>query len=165
MSTPPFPTTLIDSTNDILDTTRTISELVNGTTYTFYLTAVDTNLNESELTAGIEATPGVVSTASNEAMPSEYALHTAYPNPFNPVTTLRYDLPANSRVRLTIYDVMGREVRTLLQGVEEPGYHQVFWDGTDDRGRPVGSGVYLYRIQAGPPAGGFTQARKMLLLK
>ncbi len=161
MSTPPFPTTLIDSTNDILDTTRTISELVNGTTYTFYLTAVDTNLNESELTAGIEATPGVVSTASNEAMPSEYALHTAYPNPFNPTTTIRYDLPQASRVRLTIYDVMGRQVRTLLQGEQAAGYRSVVWGGTDDRGQLVSSGVYLYRLQTGE----FSLTKKMVLLR
>ena len=97
----------------------------------------------------------------DDALPTDYALHPAYPNPFNPVTTLRYDLPQRAEVRLTIYDILGRELRTLVAGTQEPGYRSVVWDGTDARGRPVGSGVYLYRIQAE----GFTQARKMVLLK
>ncbi len=53
----------------------------------------------------------------------------------------------------------------MLQGVEEPGYHQVVWGGTDDRGQPVSSGIYLYRLQAGAPAGGFSLTKKMVLLR
>ncbi len=94
-----------------------------------------------------------------------YVLHPAYPNPFNPSTTLRYDLPQASRVRLTIYDVMGREVRTLVQGEQGAGYQSVNWGGTDNSGQPVSSGVYLYRIEAGPPAGGFSLTKKMVLLR
>ncbi len=94
-------------------------------------------------------------------MPYIFTLEQNYPNPFNPVTTFRYDLPHRAEVTLTIYNILGRQVRTLVQGIVEPGYQSVTWDGTDDRGRPVSSGVYLYWIQAA----GFTQARKMLLLK
>ena len=97
----------------------------------------------------------------DDALPTDYALHPAYPNPFNPVTTLRYDLPRRAEVALTIYDILGREVRTLVQGEQAPGYQSVVWDGTDGDGNPVASGVYLYRLEAG----GFTQARKMVLLK
>jgi hypothetical protein len=94
-------------------------------------------------------------------LPAAFALHQNYPNPFNPVSTLRYDLPQRAEVVLTIYDILGRDVRTLVRGVEELGYRSVTWDGTDDRGRPVSSGVYLYRIQTA----GFSETRKMVLLR
>ena len=77
------------------------------------------------------------------------------------MTTFRYALPERSEVVLTSYDILGRQVRTLVRGVEEPGYKTVIWDGTDDFGRPVGTGIYLYQIQAGD----FTQTRKMVLLR
>ncbi len=100
--------------------------------------------------------------AENEStLPTEFALHPAYPNPFNPVTTLRYDLPQRADVTLTIYDILGREVRTLVQGAQAAGYQSVTWGGSDDRGQPVSSGVYLYRIEAE----GFSETRKMVLLK
>ncbi|MEE9167617.1 MAG: FlgD immunoglobulin-like domain containing protein [Candidatus Neomarinimicrobiota bacterium] len=94
-------------------------------------------------------------------MPVRFELYSAYPNPFNPVTTLKYDLPARADVTLTIYDILGRQIRTLVQGVEEPGYKSVVWDGTNDLGQQVSAGVYLYRIEASD----FTQTRKMLLIK
>lgn len=90
-----------------------------------------------------------------------FTLHQNYPNPFNPVTTLRYDLPQASEVTLTIYDILGRQVRTLVQGMEEPGHKSVTWDGTDDLGEQVGAGICLYRIQAGE----FAQTRKMIHLR
>lgn len=93
--------------------------------------------------------------------PRYYNLHQNYPNPFNPVTTLRYDLPIRTKVTLTVYDILGRMVRTLVQGVEEPGRKSMLWDGRNDLGQQVSAGVYLYRIQAGD----FNQTHKMLLLK
>ena len=102
----------------------------------------------------------VVSETLSE-LPAEFHLLQNYPNPFNPQTTLRYDLPERSEVVLTIYDILGRQVRTLVQGVEEPGYRSVIWDGTNDLGQQVSAGVYLYQINAGA----FTQIRKMVLLK
>ncbi len=94
-------------------------------------------------------------------LPLAPELHANYPNPFNPVTTLRYDLPERANVELTIFDILGRQVRTLVQVMEEPGYKSVVWDGANDFGQQVSAGVYLYRIQAGD----FTQTRKMLLIK
>ncbi|MFQ5917520.1 MAG: FlgD immunoglobulin-like domain containing protein [Candidatus Binatia bacterium] len=94
-------------------------------------------------------------------IPRNFSLSQNYPNPFNPVTTLRYDLPERVDVALTIYDILGGEVRTLVREVEEPGYKSVIWDGTNDAGRAVSAGVYLYRIQTSD----FTQTRKMVLLK
>ena len=97
----------------------------------------------------------------SEGLPTTYALHPAYPNPFNPVTTLRYDLPERAELALTIYDLLGREVRRWQVPHQAAGYHTLRWDGADSKGNPVASGVYLYRLEAG----GFTQARKMVLLR
>lgn len=95
------------------------------------------------------------------SVPEQYALHQNYPNPFNPVTILRYDIPEQSEVTITIYDLLGRQVRTLVRDVEEPGFMFVVWDGTNAVGETAGAGVYLYRIQAGD----FTRTKKMVLLR
>ena len=94
-------------------------------------------------------------------LPTVFAVGDNYPNPFNPTTTIRYQLPEAAPVRLVIYDVLGRRVRTLLSEAKTPGYHQVIWDGRNDAGTPVGSGIYLYRFQAGD----YVAVRKMTLLK
>jgi hypothetical protein len=94
-------------------------------------------------------------------LPTVFALHQNYPNPFNPVTTLRYDLPENSYVNVIIYDMLGREIRTLVNTTQDAGFKSVIWDATNDYGKPVSAGVYLYKIQAGE----FVQTRKMVLLK
>lgn len=109
----------------------------------------------------IHVEPSVGIAEGQAVLPEVYALHQNHPNPFNPVTTLRYDLPEISHVTLTIYDILGRQVRTLANDVQEPGYKSVTWDGTDEFGRPMGTGIYLYQISAGD----FTHTRKMLLLK
>ena len=105
---------------------------------------------------------GVVSISQIEYLvPERFALHQNYPNPFNPVTTLRYDLPERSDVVVMVYDILGRGVRTLVRGVEEPGFRSVTWDGTNDLGEQVSAGVYLYRLQVVD----FIQSRKMILLR
>ena len=109
---------------------------------------------------GIGCDPIILSTAG-ELLPAAYALHQNYPNPFNPVTTIKYDLPENSQVRIAIYDMLGRKVRTLVSGFENAGFKAVQWQGKNDFGRSVGAGVYIYQIQAGD----FLQTRKMILLK
>jgi len=98
---------------------------------------------------------------SSEPLPEGFVLQQNYPNPFNPVTTIRYDLPEQARVTLQVFDILGHEVRTLVQGVEESGFKSVIWDGTDDLGQPVSSGIYFYQLQAGA----FEQTRKMVLLR
>jgi len=92
---------------------------------------------------------------------TEYKLHDAYPNPFNPITTLRYDLPEQANVNIIIYDMLGRQVRTLLNEIQDAGYRSVIWNATNDFGKPVSAGVYLYQIQAGE----FVKTKKMVLLK
>ena len=93
--------------------------------------------------------------------PTAFALLQNYPNPFNPTTTLRYDIPENSHVTITIYDMLGRQVKTLINQTQDSGFKSVIWDATNDYGKPVSAGVYLYKIQAGE----FVQTRKMVLLK
>jgi len=97
----------------------------------------------------------------NFSVPKEYVIAQNYPNPFNPVTTLRYDLPEDALVNITICDMMGRVVKTLLNGSQTAGYRSIQWNATNDEGKPVSAGIYLYTIQAGE----FRQARKMVLLK
>ncbi len=90
------------------------------------------------------------------ALPTEYKLDQNYPNPFNPTTTINYHLPAGVFVTLKIYDVLGREVRTLVEGNESAGYHSVVFDASD-----LPSGVYLYRITAGS----YNSVKKLMLVK
>ena len=92
-----------------------------------------------------------------------FSLSQNVPNPFNPTTTISYSMPGEKSVHVTIkvYDLRGRLVRILVDGLREPGSHTVFWEGTDNTGRQVSSGVYMYRMQAG----NFVQTRKMVLLK
>jgi flagellar hook assembly protein FlgD len=94
-------------------------------------------------------------------IPNKIFLHQNYPNPFNPVTSLRYDLPENGLVNITIYDMMGRIVKTLVNSSQTAGYKSIKWNATNDRNEPVSAGLYLYTIQAGE----FRQTKKMVLLK
>lgn len=80
--------------------------------------------------------------------PSTVQLLDARPNPFNPETVIRFYLPEETRVRLTVWNLLGQKVRTLLAGQAPPGEHRVRWDGTNDAGEPVGSGIYVYRLEA-----------------
>ncbi len=90
-----------------------------------------------------------------------FALHANVPNPFNPVTTVDFDLPASEQVELTVYDVAGRRVRRLLDETMPAGPHSVLWDGRDDHGARVASGTYLCHIRAGD----YAATREMVLVK
>jgi hypothetical protein len=94
-------------------------------------------------------------------IPEKFTVHQNHPNPFNPVTTLRYDLPEDALVNITIYDMMGRQVKSLVNGSQTAGYKSIQWNATNDRNEPVSAGLYLYTIQAGK----FRQTKKMVLLK
>ena len=94
-------------------------------------------------------------------IPNKIFLHQNYPNPFNPVTTLRYDLPENMPVTIVIYDMLGTRVKTLINQTQNAGHRSVIWDTTNDYGKPVSAGIYLYQIQNGE----YMQTRKMVLLK
>lgn len=96
-----------------------------------------------------------------------YNLSENYPNPFNPITTIRYDLPEDSFVELRIYDLMGKEVKMLLNKFEIAGFKSIKWDGKDSDGNYVSSGMYLYRIDAISYESfkEFHQTRKMILIR
>ena len=93
--------------------------------------------------------------------PSTLFLSPNYPNPFNPSTTLRFSLPQAGEAELSIYNLLGQRVATLMHGVQEAGPHTLTWNGRDEQGRELASGVYLYRLQAGAQV----EARKLLLLR
>ena len=103
------------------------------------------NLSNDEVTS----TPGI------------FALHANYPNPFNPTTMIAYDLAEQTNVSLVIFDLMGREVRTLVQMNQSSGKQIVMWDAQDNMGYPVSAGLYIYQLRAGNHL--FT--RKMVLIK
>jgi hypothetical protein len=93
--------------------------------------------------------------------PMSYRLAQNFPNPFNPKTTIRFDLPEAQAVRLAIYDTSGRQVALLVDEIRQAGYHAVVWNGTDHRGSSMASGIYFYRIEAGP----LSQTTRMMLIK
>ncbi len=95
------------------------------------------------------------------SLPGIYALHQNYPNPFNPSTTIRYELAKTSMVNLTIYNVRGQKVKTLLDARQGLGKHAIEWDGRNDAYNPVASGVYFVKMKAGD----FNMTRKMILIK
>lgn len=94
-------------------------------------------------------------------VPTEFALGANYPNPFNPTTNINFSLPENVNTRLEVYDMTGRLVKTLVRGQLDAGVHTITWNGQDNVGAQVASGVYLYRLQAGT----FVQTKTMTLLK
>jgi hypothetical protein len=96
-----------------------------------------------------------------EMIPEVFALHANYPNPFNPSTTIRFDLPEASNIRLVIYDLLGREVVRLVQGYMEAGYQRVVWNGRTVSGREVPTGIYIARMMTPE----YTKSMKMVLLK
>jgi hypothetical protein len=112
-----------------------------------------------------------VSTATSvgqaNEVPIDYSLDQNYPNPFNPNTTISFDVPVSSSVTLRIFNVIGQQVRTLVQGTLSEGRHEVVWNGLDDAGRALASGIYFYNLKASPVSGGkaFSEIRKMVLLK
>ena len=97
----------------------------------------------------------------NQAVVTKFDLAQNYPNPFNPTTTIEYALPKASHVTLTIYNMLGQKVKTLVNGMMQPGKHQVVWNATNEAGAKVSSGIYFYRLE-----GDFgVKVRKMILVK
>jgi len=108
----------------------------------------------------------LITTAAKEAqspasVPAEFSVSQSYPNPFNPICVIAYALPIDCQVTLNIYNILGQKVRVLVDEYQSAGYKSANWDGKDDQGRDMASGVYFYRIEAGK----FVQSKKMLLIK
>jgi|TARA_B110000438_G_scaffold135563_1_gene131062 hypothetical protein len=94
-------------------------------------------------------------------LPRKYRLYQNYPNPFNPSTILKFDIPLDGLVNISIYDVRGIKISTLINSFQNTGSLTLLWDGTDNAGRQVSAGLYFYIIQAGD----FRDTKKMVLLK
>jgi len=116
-----------------------------------------------QIAAGVIAsgTPNIAYRDNDKPLPTTFALAQNYPNPFNPETRIDYALPEASTVRLEVFNLLGQKVRALLDQPEQAGNHSVVWNGRDDAGRVVSSGVYLYRLTAMD----FVETKKMMLLK
>jgi len=118
----------------------------------------DFTLNGVDIVTSVEE-PGPKPTSST--VPSAFKLEQNYPNPFNPSTTINYDLAKSGQVRLDIYNLIGQRVKTLVNDVQSAGSWKVVWNGKDDVGSSVASGVYFYRL-AGPNV---VLTKKMVLMK
>jgi len=100
-------------------------------------------------------------TENNTIVQTTNLLHQNYPNPFNPITTISYQLPENGKVELTVYNLKGQKVKTLVNETLDYGDHTVIWNGKDDNGKSVSSGIYLYKLKTD----NFENTKKMILLK
>ena len=142
------------------ENTFTDESLTAGVDYHYAVKAVDANGNESDLSA--EVSIATIDVADGLSIPDVYTLGANYPNPFNPSTTITYQLPEAGYVNLQIYDLTGKVVNTLVGEFRPAGYHQVVWNGRDNKGTSLATGVYFYRIVAGKA---YTETRKMVLIK
>jgi hypothetical protein len=149
----PAPGNLVHSTIDV----EWMDAVSEGWQYHYKITALDFSGNESDA-----ASPETVTGIDEPGLPQRYALYQNAPNPLNPTTEIRYDVPSGGgKVTLEIFAVSGRLVRRLLDGQETPGRKSVVWDGRNEHGESVGSGVYYYRLEAP----GYEKTLKMTVLK
>ncbi|MDP2035742.1 MAG: T9SS type A sorting domain-containing protein [Ignavibacteria bacterium] len=106
-------------------------------------------------------TSSILVDVKKDELPTEYSLSQNYPNPFNPATTINFSIADKSHVQLSVFNLLGEVVKTLVDQNEETGVHSMTWNGLNESGIPVNSGVYLLRLEAGSQI----QMRKMILLK
>ncbi|MDP6261866.1 MAG: C25 family cysteine peptidase [Candidatus Marinimicrobia bacterium] len=114
-----------------------------------------------QLNLGSNVDQWVLRKSTSPQTPTVFALHSNYPNPFNPATRIMYDVPQETHIRLTVNDLLGREVITLVNQIEQPGFKTIMWNGRDHSGRPLSSGIYISRLETKTSS----FSKKMLLLK
>lgn len=153
--------TIFTDTSGLTDTTFSISGLSNNTFYFWKIRA--NNLYGTSNWSSVWKFKTIAPTSVEEVTfnPNENSLEQNFPNPFNPVTQIRYTLPQLANVSLKIYDILGREVKTLVNSEQSAGAYYLEWNGTNNFGSQVASGMYIYRIVAGK----FVQTKKMMFLK
>ena len=150
-----FSSVIRDTT--VADTTATLSAPLNASTvYYWHVNAIDSGGVSAYSTVTAFATGTTLNVDESRELPKEFALLQNYPNPLNPSTVISYQLPVNSFVTLKVYDVVGREVRTLVNGPKAAGTYTIQFDGSN-----LPSGVYFYSLRAGD----FTSVKKLVLLK
>jgi hypothetical protein len=118
-------------------------------------------LDDLRLVAAIPSPVTVIEEDRTTTLPQSFSLSQNYPNPFNGETVIRFALPASGEVELTIYNLAGQQVAVLAEGAREAGSYTLRWDGRDERGRELASGVYLYRLRAGAQV----EFRKLALVR
>jgi len=143
---------------ELVENAYTDMDFVYNESNFYRVAAVDHAGNTSDYSEVVEV---AILTIDEDVLPEDFVLHQNYPNPFNPTTQIRYDLPEEELVSITIYDVMGRNIRTLMNVNQNAGYHSIQWDAKNDIGEGVSAGMYIYVIQAGD----FRAMKKMVLLK
>jgi hypothetical protein len=117
------------------------------------------SVNDTQLVAypvALKGTTLVASAGDSENLPEEYRLYQNFPNPFNPATVIRYDLPRDSKVTLVIYDIVGRRVATLVDSFRQAGRYEAAWSAEG-----MASGIYFYRLTAGD----YTETRRLAVVK
>ena len=127
------------------------NKIVSGESYKYKLESVSVN-GFIEFLQMIDVTIPI---------PTEFALLNNYPNPFNPVTNIKFQLPQVSDVKLVVYNMLGQKIRTLVDGNKDIGYYNVQWDGKNDNGNQVATGIYIYKFEAG----NYIKSQKMILMK
>jgi hypothetical protein len=149
--------------NDILTTMRfKVQNYFSGDSTAIYLQ--NFRWNEDDKADNLAKSVLYLLTSINKDdnnLPKAFKLYQNYPNPFNSNSTIRYDLPKQCDVKLDIYDMLGRHVRTIVNSIQTPGHKTAIWDSRDDSGNRVSTGIYIYRIKAGR----FIQSKKIILLK
>lgn len=146
--------------DDVTDTSATFTG-VYGSRYSFFSLATDNAGNSEPTKQSPDASTTITAVGDlSNGMPKQFALYQNYPNPFNPMTVIKYDLPRIAHATLKIYNVLGQEVLTLIDGMESPGTKSVSFDAAN-----LASGVYFYRLIAESDNVGFTQVKKMVLIK
>lgn len=137
------------------------STINRGHTYNFSLKVKVTDSGGATAVGVHSVTIQGLGKKSRNNIPIEYSMQQNYPNPFNPTTTIRYGLPESTPVSLVIYDLNGREIWKYSTNQQSAGWHQLEWNGTNNLGERVSTGVYLYKINAGS----FVDVNKMLFMK
>jgi len=144
---------------DITDTSLVFTGDLSKT-YRFFSIAKD-NVGNSEPMKTKEELIVTLIPEPPEELPREFILYQSYPNPFNPVANIKYALPKPAKTKIAIYNLMGQQVRVLIDSDQPAGYHTIQWDGTNDGGNKVATGQYFYRMKAGD----FVKVRKMMLIR
>jgi hypothetical protein len=133
---------------------------IDGPTLTGYI-----NFTSNDLLNPLVSIPVTLEVTTDikdaDQFPTTYAVAQNYPNPFNPSTTIKFQLPKSTQVKLTVYNLLGKKMRTLVNDKMGPGHYQVVWNGQNDSGKSVGSGVYIYKFETEE----YTQVRKMMFIK
>lgn len=114
-----------------------------------------------DLSSSVSLTVTVASGKTEELLPTAFSLSQNYPNPFNPETVIRYSLPEDCNVELIIYNILGQQVKVLVDTYQNAGYKAVHWNGRDDGGNEIASGLYFYKIKTPK----YSESKKMILLR